>query len=238
MHESLIRPIPLDLKHDWRVTLNGQPDVISEFVAVHAKLGALSWGLRPEGTVGWVWAEIGGGGVGTVPYFIMDSQLMIGMVQQDRATMAGGVAWNIPRGFLEPGLTHFESAKRETEEELGVKELNGGLKALPGDPANSNSTFFDTRGGDGFRFYGLHVPQSLLDCSRQNPVFRHGLFVPKPGVAERIMKCQFVHWRAAARVADTFTNAGVARLIASDDLFLHCLRFAPPKLFAGDRGYS
>lgn len=93
--------------------------------------------------------------------------------------MPGGVAWNIPRGFLESGFTHFQSAVRETEEELGVKDLAGGLKDLPGEAANSNSTFFGTRAGYGFRYYGLHVPQSLLDCSQQNPVFRLGLFISR-----------------------------------------------------------
>lgn len=223
LRESLIRPIPLDLKHDWRVTLNGEPMAVFELAAVHPRLGTLSWGLRLEGTVGWIWEEIGGGGVGTVPYVMINGELMIGLIQQDRPTMPGGVAWNIPRGFLEPGLTHFESAVRETEEELGVKELAGALKELPGEAANANSTFFDTRAGNGFRYYGRHVPQSLLDCSQQNPMFRLGLFTPKSMAAERIIQCRFVAWRTAARVADNFTNAGVARLIASDDRFLQYL---------------
>lgn len=158
------------------------------------------------------------------PTSLVNGHLMIGMIQQERATMPGGVAWNIPRGFLEPGLTHFENAARETEEELGVKELTGGLKDLPGEPANSNSTFFDTRMGNGFRYYSLYVPQSLLDCSQQNPMFHPGLFTPKSMAAERIMQCCFVPWRTAARIADNFTNAGVARLIASDDAFLQYLK--------------
>jgi len=193
-------------------------------VAAHRNFGTLSWGLRPEGTVGWVWKEIGGGGVGTIPYVIVKSRLMIGLIQQERATMPGAVAWNIPRGFLEPGLTHFESATRETDEELGVKELNGGLKELRGEPANSNSTFFDTRAGNGFRYFSLPVPQSLLDLAPQNPVFRLGLFSPKSGAAERIIQCQFVPWRRAASIADIFSNAGVARLIASNDWLLQYVK--------------
>lgn len=215
MCNRLIRPIPHDLKHEWTVTVNGQPISTSEFVAVHPGLGTLSWGLRPEGTVGWVWQETGGGGTGTVPYAIVNRQLVIGLIKQERPTMPGGVAWNIPRGFLEPGQTHFESAMRETEEELGVKELTGRLEELPGEPVNSNSTFFDTRTGNGFRYYGLHVPEVLLDCSSPEPVFRSGLFTPKSAVAERIMHCHFVPWRTAATTADNFTNGGVARLIAS-----------------------
>lgn len=101
--------------------------------------------------------------------------------------------------------------------------MAGALKELPGEAANANSTFFDTRAGNGFRYYGLHVPQSLLDCSQQNPMFRLGLFTPKSMAAERIIQCRFVAWRTAARVADNFTNAGVARLIASDDRFLQYL---------------
>ena len=147
MSESLIRPIPLDFMHDWTVTLNGQSVRVSKLVAANPNLGTLSWGLRREDKVGWVWE--GGGGVGTVPYAVVDGKLRIGVIQQERPTMPGGVTWNIPRGFLEPGLTHFESAMRETEEEIGVKELIDGLAELPGEPANPNSTFFDTSSGSG-----------------------------------------------------------------------------------------
>jgi hypothetical protein len=223
MRESLTRLVPLDLEHDWKIILNGHSVAASEFAAVHPNFGALSWGVRPEGTVSWVWEEIGGGGVGIVPYVIMGGRLMIGISQRERAPMPGGLAWNIPRGFLEPGLTHFESAEREMAEELGLNTMSAGLKELPGEEANCNSTFFDIHAGGGVRFYSLAVPQSLLDCAHSCPVFRRGLFTPKSAAAERILQCQFVHWRAAARMADTFTNAGVARLIASDDRFLQNL---------------
>ena len=49
-------------------------------MAVHPKLSTLSWGLRPEATVGWIWEETGGGGVGTLPYVIVNGELMIGMI--------------------------------------------------------------------------------------------------------------------------------------------------------------
>jgi hypothetical protein len=221
--DGLIRRIPADLRHDWSVTLNGKPVVAFEFVAVHGQLGALSWGLRGEGTVGWIWEETGGRGVGIVPYAVINQHLMIGIIQQERSTMPGGIAWNIPRGFLDPGLTHLEGAKSETKDELGFEQLTDDLKELPGEPANSNSTFFDTRAGNGFRYYGLHIPRSLLDCSQESPVFLPGISTPRSVVAERILQSRFVHWRDASRVADNFTNAGVARLIASEDQILQFL---------------
>jgi 8-oxo-dGTP pyrophosphatase MutT (NUDIX family) len=220
---TLIHEIPPHLKHDWVVTIDGRKSAPIQITASHARLGTLAWGLRPEGTVGWIWQEIGG--VGTVPYSVHQGRLLIGLIQQERKTIPGGTAWNIPRGFLEPGLTHFEGARKETTEELGAKQLMSVLKELPGEPVNSNSTFFDTRNPcGGFRYFSLSVADTFLDYSQEYPVFREGYFAPVSDPAERILNCRFIPWREAAYVSDNFTIAGVARLIASDGSLLPHLR--------------
>jgi 8-oxo-dGTP pyrophosphatase MutT (NUDIX family) len=219
---KLITPITeeLDAK-DWTVTVDGEERKVRHLVIENSKLGILSFGCRPEGTVGWIWEEVSGG-AGIIPYAMLEEKLFIGLIVEERQTMKGGQAQNIPRGFREPGATSRETAIREAIEELGFPDVVSRLEDLGGEPANSNSTFFDTSTGGGFRYYGLYILPSELqrvpEVSQADvPVyqFREGLFNPRSTAGERILRCNFFPWDKAATVADTFSNAGTARLLAA-----------------------
>ena len=67
---KLIKQVPQGFQHPWEVKINGEVQDIQHFEASNPTFGTLAWGQRPEGSVGWLWKENGGGGVGTVPYFI------------------------------------------------------------------------------------------------------------------------------------------------------------------------
>ncbi len=208
---ELIQPIPTEMKNPWVVAIDGNPVQAREIRISNPQFGTLSFGQRPEGTIGWIWKEVGGGGVGIVPYVVQNARLFIGMINQERPCQ-GGMVWNIPRGFLDPKLTHFETAVGESEEELGIN-VGERLAPLLGLPANSNSTFFDTTDpGAGFNYYFFKVLPEEVEGDP--PVFRKSLFRPKSIIAERIVSSRFFPWFEAATVADQFSNVGVARLIA------------------------
>lgn len=222
---DLITKIPEDTRHEWVVTVDDE--VISNVRIVrivNPRFGSLQFGKRPEGpsAIGWIWKEIGGGGVGVVPFFVAADVLYVGMVKQERHCQ-GGLVWNIPRGFLDPGLTHIESAVAETSEELG---LNASERLIPlqGESSNSNSTFFDTSDtGAGFRYYGLRIHSKEVDMAVGPPYpFKEGSIRPLSTMGERIVSARFFLWSYAAQVGDQFSNTGAARLIAR---FSHLARF-------------
>ncbi len=200
----------------WLVSVNGEIFPGARHVSIeNERFGTLSFGRRPEGTIGWGWKEVGGGGVGIVPYSVFEGKLVIGLILQDRHFMSGGQASNIPRGFLDLAKTHFETATREFTEEVGWKAPHERLESLDGSPANSNSTFFDTTDGGGFRYFCFEAYSLELERTLDGVVFKAGLIKPVSAITERILGCSFVPWEVAATVADNFSNAGVARLLAS-----------------------
>lgn len=224
---KLVKPISEETNHDWVIEIDGQPVKAKHVTFNNSKFGLLSFGQRPEGTIGWIWHEASGGGQGVVPYSVIDDLLFIGLVQESRP-MLSGLAWNIPRGFINPGETHFDSAKRELGEEVGnLSWLE--LKELQGLPANPNSTFFDTssRGGD-FRFFGLEIPAVILTPNIDVIKFGDGLFckgsykfkddsiksISRAG--EKIIRCLFFPWPYASIIQDTFTGMGVLRLLTTN----------------------
>lgn len=228
---NLIKTIPEGTKHDWTIDVDGEAVDAKHVVFNNPKFGKLSFGQRPEGTIGWIWHETSGGGQGVVPYSIINDLLHIGLIWEERPTIPGRLAWNIPRGFINPGETHFESAKRELKEEVGdLGKLE--LKELTRVPANPNSTFFDTsQDGEGFRFFSLEIPPGML--VRKNggfimPMFDGGTarlscfefrgdsIRPVTKIGEKIGKCLFVDWRQAALVQDTFTGMGTLKLLATN----------------------
>jgi 8-oxo-dGTP pyrophosphatase MutT (NUDIX family) len=220
---KLITPITeeTDAK-EWKVTVDGEERKVRHLVLENPKLGILSFGCRPEGTVGWIWEEVSGGGAGIILYAILEEKLFIGLIVEERRTIKGGQTENIPRGFSEPGATRHETAAREGKEELGLPDLEKRLEVLRGEPANSNSAFFDTSTGGGCCYYGLYILPSELqrvpEVSQSDPPvyqFREELFNPHSTAGERILGCNFFPWDKAATVADTFSNAGTARLLAA-----------------------
>ena len=225
---DLIRQIPKGMENPWSVRVNGiiQQD-ISNIQIDNPKFGRLSFGLRPEGTIGWMWKEVGGGGRIIFPYAVIDNKLYIGLLLQERHAQ-GGYVWNVPRGFLDPAKTHFESALAELKEEVGYKNPGEKFRELKGEHANCNSSFVDSREG-GDRYFAFEVfPEELkryhdfIDVGESDTVeniyktykFIPGLFKPISTTAERITACLFFPWEKAATVSDLFSNA-IGRLLVT-----------------------
>lgn len=154
--------------------------------------------------------------MGIIPYIVLGGRLFTGMILQERAGQ-GGLVWNIPRGFLDPTKTHFESAAKEMNEETGIKNPQNRLRGLCGEPANSNSTFFDTSAGGGFQYFSFEVFLEEIETTKETDVlkFREGIFKPQTTIAERIVACRFFPWTTAATIRDNFSNAATARLITT-----------------------
>jgi 8-oxo-dGTP pyrophosphatase MutT (NUDIX family) len=119
---------------------------------------------------------------------------------------------NLPRGFLDPGETHFEAAQRETEEEIGQI---GQVFLLPGKPTNPNNTFFETWSeGEGIKWYGLKLAETALKEKSGYYSLNEEVAKPASNAAEGIMGSRFIPWTQAALLADQMTVAGVARILA------------------------
>lgn len=212
---DLIKPIPRGQQHDWEVRVDGRVVPAQEVRITSAKFDGLAWGLRPEGTVGWMWRELGGGGSGIVPYAVIEGKLHIGMVEQDRAG-CGGKTWNIPRGFLGSDQTHLVAARQELFEEVGYINPRDRLRELNARNANPNSTFFDTSSGDGFVFFEFKVFDYELEPDGNGSYrFRDHTIQAESTMGERITQGRFFLWQVVARAADMFSNAGFARLLVN-----------------------
>jgi ADP-ribose pyrophosphatase YjhB (NUDIX family) len=214
---ALIREIPEGSPRGWKVELDGaevRPNLIS---LTHPAIGRLSYGWTRSGYDGWSFHESGGGGVVSVPYAKIEGRLFVGLLLQNRHNQ-GGQVWNLPRGFLNPGESHFKALAQELAEELGYIAPDKRLKKL-GRPLNPNSAFFETADeGEGVKFFAVEVVDDQLE--RENGSsryrFRSGLMQPVSKTAELIYKCSFFPWRKAMDVGDMFTVAGIGLLIRTE----------------------
>ncbi len=216
---TLITDIPEEkqAKRGWKVELNGQTvEQMNRVRISHPKFGELNHGLTPGGWDGWSFHEIGGGGSVTVPFSVINDQLYVGVVEQNRPNQGGNVL-NTPRGFLDPGEKHFEAAIREAGEELGVDDnrIEERIFRLDGDPMNPNSTFFETaEEGEGVKLFAFSVLESELQNDGDGYIFREDSLKPASKAAEGILKCRMIPWKQAAQLGDMFTVAAVGRLLA------------------------
>ncbi|MCH8049665.1 hypothetical protein IH979_03050, partial [Patescibacteria group bacterium] len=166
--------------------------------------------------------EHGGGGSVSVPYAFADAEFLIGVVRQRRLHMGGEVD-NLPRGYLKPGLDHFQTVQQELFEEIGEvlhPELIGDTILLAGEPVNPNSAVFDTsEPEEGAVFFAVEVSIEALKQTGDNCWrFIEGIVKPNTQEAERILGCTFIPWRKAVALKDGFTSMGVARLLAHLDV--------------------
>jgi len=215
-------------KRGWEVLINGEKvdTPIQTVTLVNQRMQVeVDYGQRPEGFDGPVLKEPGGGGSVIVPYVIHEGQLYIAVVEEKRPTMTDGVplpVLNVPRGFLDPNETHFETAKRELAEETGYVPLEKRIKEVEGDPMNPNSTFFVTGKDKGVRVFSAHVlneetkvSNSSEDSTEIEFEFDPDVIRAKEGaskIADRVMHSRFIHWTKAVKLGDMFTNSAVARL--------------------------
>jgi len=215
-----MRPISPEhqASRSWRVYVNDEE--IAEVASVTItsdRFGTVRYGLTRLGYDGWSFREAGGGGMVVLPYVWHDSELWVGVVRQERPNQSGSVL-NAPRGFVDAHETHEQGAARELAEETAITWPADRVIGLEGEPANPNSTFFETAPGRGVHFYGVRVSPDELDTSADVPHIRADLISGHRAYAaardERITGVAFIRWWEAATLADMFTNAAVARLCA------------------------
>lgn len=237
--ESEIRPIQ-DLKNvslipesdqgsrGWKAILNGQEleEGVSSLILTHQKMGLrLEYGKTPAGYDGLAFEEPGGGGSVIVPFAEINGEIYVGLVHEDRP-FSGGIVPNAPRGFLNPGETHFQTAQRELAEETGYETPEKRIVPLRGKLMNSNSALNVAIGDDkGTKSYKLNItPDEIrLITSSEDPkkrVYEFNLdrLSPVSKAGERVMKSRFYHWKRALEVKDMFTVAAVGRLIGEEIL--------------------
>jgi ADP-ribose pyrophosphatase YjhB (NUDIX family) len=215
-------------KRGWKLEINGKEfeEPIENARLFNSRMGVeLKYGQRPEGYDGFVLTEPGGGGAVTIPYYVHEGNIYIGVVEEARPTCTDGateMVMNVPRGFLTPGETHFETAKRALAEEAGYEPLEKRIVQLNGEPQNPNSTYFVTGKDKGVRMYGVQVhdfevsmAKSSDDPSEREFQFDKEIIKPTSRMGERIGKSKFIHWKKAASQIDMFTAAGVARILAT-----------------------
>ena len=212
-------PVPDGAARGWRLHVDGSPIATpaSTMKLWHEKMGIrVDYGFKGYDRP--VIKEAGGGGSVTIPYHVApDGHLYIGVVREQRDLM-GGMVWNAPRGFMNPGEQHFQTAVREYTEETGHHVPEQRIRELKGLPTNPNSAFFDTSGeNEGVRFYAIKILQDELcaiDDDTQNPqyVFNPAQLEAVSAVAKKIMGTTFIPVEDALQLADQFTVAGVGRL--------------------------
>lgn len=224
-------------KRGWTVIVDGKeiPDVSTAEIR-QEKMGiSLKYGQHPGGYDSIEIHEQGGGGAVTVPYAIIDGHLLIGVVAQNRPA-AGGVVLELPRGFLDPGETHDETALRETHEETGLDAVKSRLIKL-GNERNPNSTFFNTsKDGEGVSFYAIQVePNELVKVDSPDGTahyaFTSDIQSQAEGdkAAERILGSKFIPVTEAVHSSDILTEAGVG-LLTAHMIGSNTLRFAGVQL--------
>ncbi|HLD63335.1 MAG TPA: hypothetical protein VI913_00385 [Candidatus Peribacteraceae bacterium] len=190
-------------RSDWTVCIDGRTEPVSH-IACTSKYGTLEWGKRPEGFTGWVWNEAGGGGAITIPYsYRPDSELLVGLIEENRLNM-GGLRWCAIGGFAELPATHAETQVKEARDEAGIDSR----QTFPlGIPQISNRLYFvgDPTKDEGVHAYALEVPFAQLDQNMQIPE-----------AEGKLGKATFHHWRKAVLeiCGDVLATAAVAQLVA------------------------
>ena len=215
----LLMDLPEGKSAGWKLVVDGK-EMVARAIEIASKFGVLRWGFNGAYDT-WGFEEPGGGGSVLVPYFFdEDGALWIGVVRQPRPFQSETPVLNLPRGFLKPGETHFETANREGSEEVG---LDGRERVflLDGEGGNPNSTFNITVGTNedgtpkGIRFYGVRFTEDEVEAADDSSyTFRDGVVTPVTPDAEKIMGTVFVPWTDVAQLGCMMSNAGVARLIA------------------------
>lgn len=209
----------------WTIALNGERvGRVTSLTMEQEKMNIkITYGVRPEGYDAPIIKEAGGGGSVIVPFVKVNGEIFVGLVEENRGT-CGGMVLNIPRGFLQPGETHFQTAKREIEEETGYQKVEKNLYPLEGNLMNPNSAFFVTDTPDkGVKAFKLPVESSevkiLTDSEKpEDRIYEFNPEVIKPvsKIGERVLQSKFCHWRKALEVQDMFSVAAVGRLIKEE----------------------
>lgn len=233
-----VKPIPVDKqkKRNWEVFINGEEiEDVSCLQINHKKMKfTVEYGETLSGWDGPALIEPGGGGSVVIPYYqrAKDDKRFIGVVREMRpnATDKGdSYVYNLPRGAMDPGNTHLETAINELSEETLFnphgEKLETRINKLPGDAMNPNSSFFDTRGENtdgsdkGVVVYSIKIEEDELrkvDDADQYEFKPETLIQTEDAknrrMAEKITDTIFIPEEEAVLLRDMFTVAAIARL--------------------------
>ena len=211
-------------KRGWTITINNQElDIpITSAALENKQMGIdVNYGQRPEGYDGMIITENGGGAV-TIPYMIdADGNVFIGVVKEYRPAL-GGDTLNIPRGFLDAGETHKETAVRELAEETGFRAMGSRMVTLA-QGLNPNSTYFNTSKSDedGVSMFAVKIEPDELELTHDE---KGNVFYAFPAhvrtqaeqdkTAERILGSEFIPLAQALKSRDMFTSAATGQLLS------------------------
>jgi 8-oxo-dGTP pyrophosphatase MutT (NUDIX family) len=219
MLPTLLEAIQEGMSRGWTLLLDGKPVAdVSSLVLFNPRFGSLFYGKSPSGNYDqWSFHEVGGGGAVNMPYSIIEGNLYVGVVEQNRPLQDKvQPILNVPRGFMDPEETHFETAVREVEEEAGVQGAKRKTTLLPGVSGNPNNAFFETWGdGEGVAFYCLEIVLDELKKSDEDDyyVLNEKVVTPVSKAAEGIMGSRFIPWTEAAKLGDMMTLSALSRLL-------------------------
>lgn len=229
--EELITPSIVPMSEGatwiWRLYINGKPVDMSNVrhVALKSQFGVINFGADEKlGYNSVAFEETGRGGAIIVPFVCLNGRqvvrpdqphdsLLVGVIEQYR-NKQGGMVLNVPRGFVQEGEEHDETATRELREETG---LQGRPFLLPGHPLNPNSAFFETGADGGCKVYGFCLTADQVEIDITGVVFPITDELPADKTGELIGKCRFIPIAEALRLGDMFSVAGAVRLL----LFLY-----------------
>ena len=229
--EELITPSIVPMSEGatwiWRLYINGKPVDMSNVrhVALKSQFGVINFGADEKlGYNSVAFEETGRGGAIIVPFVCLNGRqvvrpdqphdsLLVGVIEQYR-NKQGGMVLNVPRGFVQEGEEHDETATRELVEETGFQ---GRPFLLPGHPLNPNSAFFETGADGGCKVYGFCLTADQVEIDTTGVVFPITDELPADKTGELIGKCRFIPIAEALRLGDMFSVAGAARLL----LFLY-----------------
>jgi len=218
MMPTLLESIKEGIGRGWTLLLDGKPVVnVSSLVLFNPPFGSLFYGKSPSGDYDqWSFHEVGGGGAVNVPYCIIEGLLYVGVVEQKRPLQDKvNPVLNVPRGFMDPEETHFETAVREVNEEAGIQDAKRKTILLPGVSGNPNSAFFETWGdGEGVAFYCLKIlPEEIKKSDDDYYILNEKVVTPVSKAAEGIMGSRFIPWQEALALGDMMTLSAVSRLL-------------------------
>ncbi|NCU44274.1 NUDIX domain-containing protein [Candidatus Falkowbacteria bacterium] len=221
LRNDSIYPIPDSIQHIWQVFIDGKLIENYSHLAAKSKYGVMNLGISPDLGQHITFQEPGGGGSVIIPFVLIqeqqivdlkklnkeqDYQVYAGLIEQQRDRQ-GGLVWNVPRGYVNQGDSHDQTAAKELIEETG---LSGQPFLLPGRSLNPNSSYFETGKNNGVRIYAINLGPNKARWQAGQVVL---LDNPQPtGVDEKIGQCQFFPLAELSQLGDMFSVATESRL--------------------------
>ncbi len=221
LRNDSIYPIPDSIQHIWQIFIDGKLIKNYSHLAAKSKYGVMNLGISPDLGQHITFQEPGGGGSVIIPFVIIqarqvvslnklnkgqDYQVYAGLIEQQRDRQ-GGLVWNVPRGYVNQGDSHDQTAAKELTEETG---LSGQPFLLPGQSLNPNSSYFETGKDNGVRIYAINLGPDRASWRDGQVVLPDN---PQPTeIHEKVGQCRFFPLAELSQLGDMFSVAAEARL--------------------------